>query len=183
MRTRCCAGLLGCEEQPGLGGTVLALDGLKRSSHASKEWRGTLEELRHKQAKVAAKIAQGLAAHPQVDAQGQSDEEPEVGLPAVAGSDRERSHAEWVGGDDHAGGCPEDETVAETCQPEASSEREPVEAASPTAEGALPDRAPEAVKLRAVGRSEAVREGGEALPAAAATAATGTPTETAPTSG
>jgi transposase len=62
-----CDMLLGCEEQQLLGGTVFALDGLKLSSNASKEWSGTLTELQHKQEKLEAKIAQLLAEHQQAD--------------------------------------------------------------------------------------------------------------------
>ena len=46
-----CDILLVCEEQQLLGGTVFALDGLKLSSNASKQWSGTLDELKHKQEK------------------------------------------------------------------------------------------------------------------------------------
>lgn len=60
--------LLVCEEQQLLGGTVFALDGLKLPSNASKQWSGTIEELKHKQEKLEAKIEQLLAEHPQVDA-------------------------------------------------------------------------------------------------------------------
>lgn len=61
--------LLVCEEQQLLGGTVFALDGLKLSSNASKRWSGTLEELKHKQEKLEAKIQQLLIEHQQVDAE------------------------------------------------------------------------------------------------------------------
>lgn len=47
-----------CEEQQLLGGTVFALDGVKLASNASKQWSGTVEELTHKQEKLAANIAQ-----------------------------------------------------------------------------------------------------------------------------
>jgi transposase len=59
--------LLACEEQQLLGGTVFALDGLKLPSNASKQWSGAIEELQHKQEKLAAKIEQLLAEHQQVD--------------------------------------------------------------------------------------------------------------------
>jgi transposase len=64
-----CDVLLVCEEQQLLGGTGFALDGLKLPSNASKAWSGTLEELKHKQEKLEAKIAQLLAEHQQVDAE------------------------------------------------------------------------------------------------------------------
>jgi transposase len=62
-----CDILVVCAEQQLLGGTVFALDGLKLSSNASKEWSGTLTELQHQQEKLEAKIAQLLAEHPQAD--------------------------------------------------------------------------------------------------------------------
>jgi transposase len=61
--------LLVCEEQHLLGGTVFALDGLKLSSNASKQWSGTFDELKHKQEKLEAKIEQLLAEHQQIDAE------------------------------------------------------------------------------------------------------------------
>jgi transposase len=63
--------LLVCDEQQLLGGTVFALDGLKLSSNASKQWSGTLEDLKQKQAKLEAKIEQLLAEHHQVDVEEQ----------------------------------------------------------------------------------------------------------------
>jgi transposase len=62
-----CDILLVCEEQQLLGGTVFALDGLKLSSNASKEWSGTFELLQHKQEKLEAKIEALLAEHQQAD--------------------------------------------------------------------------------------------------------------------
>ena len=40
--------LLVCEKQGWFGGTHVALDGLKRSSHAAKEWSGTCDDLGQK---------------------------------------------------------------------------------------------------------------------------------------
>jgi hypothetical protein len=48
--------LLVCEEQGVLGGTHFALDGLKLSSNAAKEWSGTCADLRQKKEKVEAKV-------------------------------------------------------------------------------------------------------------------------------
>src|SRR5262249_35915565 len=45
-----------CEEQGLLGGTHFALDGLKLSSNATKEWSGTLADLRQKKAKWEEKV-------------------------------------------------------------------------------------------------------------------------------
>ena len=44
--------LLVCEEMNLLGGTMFALDGCKLPSNASKEWSGTVAELRKKKAKI-----------------------------------------------------------------------------------------------------------------------------------
>jgi transposase len=60
--------LLACAEQQLLGGTVFALDGLKLPSNASKRWSGTIDELKHKQEKLEARIQQLLTEHQQVDA-------------------------------------------------------------------------------------------------------------------
>ena len=43
--------LLVCEEEELLGGTFFALDGLKLPSNASKEWSGTLSDLKRKKDK------------------------------------------------------------------------------------------------------------------------------------
>jgi hypothetical protein len=52
--------LLVCEEMNLLGGTYFALDGVKLPSNASKEWSGTVDELRKKKAKIEAKVSQLL---------------------------------------------------------------------------------------------------------------------------
>jgi transposase len=52
--------LLVCEEMNLLGGTMFALDGCKLPSNASKEWSGTVAELRRKKAKIETKVAQLL---------------------------------------------------------------------------------------------------------------------------
>ena len=52
--------LLVCEEMNLLGGTMFALDGCKLPSNASKEWSGTVAELRKKKAKIETKVAQLL---------------------------------------------------------------------------------------------------------------------------
>ena len=59
--------LLVCEEMNLLGGTMFALDGCKLPSNASKEWSGTVAELRKKKAKIETKVAQLLdRANPQL---------------------------------------------------------------------------------------------------------------------
>ena len=64
--------LLVCEEMNLLGGTMFALDGCKLPSNASKEWSGTLAELRKKKAKIETKVAQLLEEQIQTD-RGQDD--------------------------------------------------------------------------------------------------------------
>lgn len=58
-----------CEEQGLLGGSVFAVDGLKLPSNASKEWSGTLGDLKRKQEKLEAKVQQLLNEHQQRDEQ------------------------------------------------------------------------------------------------------------------
>jgi transposase len=62
--------LLVCEEQGLLGGTHFALDGLKLSSNAAKEWSGTFDDLRQKQEKLEAKVKSILEAHARADHEG-----------------------------------------------------------------------------------------------------------------
>ncbi len=71
--------LLVCEEMNLLGGTMFALDGCKLPSNASKEWSGTLAELRKKKEKIETKVAQLLEEQVQAD-RGQGD------LPGAGGS-------------------------------------------------------------------------------------------------
>jgi transposase len=52
--------LLVCEEEKLLGGTVFALDGCKLPSNASKEWSGTIEELKKKKERIESKVEQLL---------------------------------------------------------------------------------------------------------------------------
>jgi hypothetical protein len=56
-----------CEEMNLLGGTMFALDGCKLPSNASKEWSGTVAELRKKKEKIVTKVAQLLAEQLQAD--------------------------------------------------------------------------------------------------------------------
>jgi transposase len=64
--------LLVCEEMNLLGGTMFALDGCKLPSNASKEWSGTISDLRKKKEKIETKVAQLLAEQMQTD-RGQDD--------------------------------------------------------------------------------------------------------------
>jgi transposase len=90
--------LLVCAEQQLLGGTVFALDGLKLPSNASKRWSGPLEELKHMQEKLEARIQQLLPEHQQVDA-GQAKEA------ASTPESRVSSEAECAGIVSESGSC------------------------------------------------------------------------------
>ena len=66
--------LMVCEELELLGGTHFSLDGVKLSANVSKEWSGTIDELKHKRAKLQEKLARVIAEH------AQADQHPEVEL-------------------------------------------------------------------------------------------------------
>ena len=59
--------LLVCHEEGLLSGTHLSLDGLKLPGNASREWSGTLHELRLKAGKLQRKLAEKLADHRRQD--------------------------------------------------------------------------------------------------------------------
>jgi len=59
--------LLVCEEEGLLGGTHFSLDGYKLSSNASKEWSGTHEDLRKKEAKLRELAQEAMREHRQND--------------------------------------------------------------------------------------------------------------------
>jgi len=59
--------LLVCEEEGLLGGTFFALDGCKFPSNASKEWSGTIKDLRRKREKIGQKIKQLVAEQVEID--------------------------------------------------------------------------------------------------------------------
>ena len=61
--------LLVCEELELLGGTHFSLDGVKLSANVSKEWSGTLAELKHKRDKLQEKLQRVIAEHAQADKQ------------------------------------------------------------------------------------------------------------------
>ena len=63
--------LLVCEEQGLLGGTHFALEGLKLSSNAAKEWSGTFADLRQKKEKLEEKVKKLLAEHQKADQEGE----------------------------------------------------------------------------------------------------------------
>jgi transposase len=61
--------LLVCDELGLLDGTHFSLDGVKLSANVSKEWSGTIEELKHKRDKLQEKVKRVLAEHAQADKQ------------------------------------------------------------------------------------------------------------------
>ena len=61
--------LLVCEELGLLEGTHFSLDGVKLSANVSKEWSGTLDELKHKRNKLQEKLQRVIAEHAQADKQ------------------------------------------------------------------------------------------------------------------
>jgi hypothetical protein len=64
--------LLVCEEHGLLDGTHFALDGLKLSSNAAKEWSGTFADLRQKKEKSEQKVKTLLAEHTRADQEGET---------------------------------------------------------------------------------------------------------------
>lgn len=66
--------LLVCEEEGLLGGTFFALDGCKLPSNASKEWSGTIRDLRRKREKLEKKVKELVEEQVEVDRQ-EKDEE------------------------------------------------------------------------------------------------------------
>jgi|KBSSwiStaDraftv2_1062776.scaffolds.fasta_scaffold144126_2 transposase len=61
--------LLVCEELGLLDGTHFSLDGVKLSANVSKEWSGTLDELKHKRDKLQEKLERVMTEHAQADKQ------------------------------------------------------------------------------------------------------------------
>jgi transposase len=59
--------LVVCEELELLGGTHFSLDGVKLSANVSKEWSGTLDELKHKRDKLQEKLKRVITEHAQAD--------------------------------------------------------------------------------------------------------------------
>ena len=67
--------LLICEEEGLLGGTFFALDGCKLASNASKEWSGTIRDLRWKKEKIEKKVRQLVEEQVKLD-RGEDGDEP-----------------------------------------------------------------------------------------------------------
>ena len=59
--------LLVCEQEKLLGGTFFALDGLKLPSNASKEWSGSISDLKRKKDKIEQKVKKLLEEQVTVD--------------------------------------------------------------------------------------------------------------------
>jgi transposase len=60
-----------CEEERLLGGTLFALDGCKLASNASKEWSGTIGDLRRKRERMERKVKQRVEEQVGVDREGE----------------------------------------------------------------------------------------------------------------
>jgi len=56
-----------CDELDLLGGTHFSLDGVKLSANVSKEWSGTIAELKHKRDKLQEKLKRVMEEHAQAD--------------------------------------------------------------------------------------------------------------------
>ncbi len=56
-----------CDELELLGGTHFSLDGVKLSANVSKEWSGSIDELKHKRDKLQEKLKRVIAEHAQAD--------------------------------------------------------------------------------------------------------------------
>jgi transposase len=61
--------LLVCQELGLLEGTHFSLDGVKLSANVSKEWSGSIDELKHKRDKLQEKLQRVIAEHKQADKQ------------------------------------------------------------------------------------------------------------------
>ena len=67
--------LLICHQQGLIGNELLAIDGCKLPSNASKEWSGTFAELEKKRKKIKTQIQQRMADHHRMDKQESRDDE------------------------------------------------------------------------------------------------------------
>ena len=65
--------LLVCEEDGLLGGTFFALDGCKLASNASKEWSGTIGDLRRKKERIEKKVKQLVEEQVMIDRREEED--------------------------------------------------------------------------------------------------------------
>jgi len=79
--------LLVCEEEGLLSGTFFALDGCKLASNASKEWSGTIKDLRWKKEKIEKKVKELVEEQVKLD---RGDDEDEPGRRLSGGAERER---------------------------------------------------------------------------------------------
>jgi transposase len=77
--------LLVCEEEGLLGGTFFALDGCKLASNASKEWSGTIGDLRRKKEKIEKKVKQLVEEQVKLD---RGDDEDGLGRRFSEGAER-----------------------------------------------------------------------------------------------
>ena len=65
--------LLVCDQQALLGHELIAIDGCKMPSDASKQWPGTFDELRAKREKIRARLDFALKEHLRLDAAGENE--------------------------------------------------------------------------------------------------------------
>jgi len=79
--------LLVCEEEGLLGGTFFALDGCKLPSNASKEWSGTISDLRRKKERIERKVKQLVEEQVEVD---RREEDEEQGRRSFGATERRR---------------------------------------------------------------------------------------------
>jgi transposase len=70
--------LMVCAEEGLLSGTHFAIDGVKLSSNASKEWSGTRADLTKKKDKLRKLVRQAMKEHRRIDSEGGSGREAEV---------------------------------------------------------------------------------------------------------
>ena len=66
--------LLVCDQEGLLGGTFFALDGCKLPSNASREWSGTIGDLKRKKDKIEKKVKRLLEEQVEADKEGDDDE-------------------------------------------------------------------------------------------------------------
>lgn len=76
-----------CEEEGLLGGTFFALGGSKLAFNASKEWSGTIGDLRRKQERIEKKVKQWVEEQVKLD---RGDDQEELGRRSSGRAERER---------------------------------------------------------------------------------------------
>ncbi|GHV48056.1 hypothetical protein AGMMS49546_38260 [Spirochaetia bacterium] len=87
--------LLYCSELGLIKGDLFAIDGCKLPSNASKEWSGTIEELKKKKADLAALSNRLIEKHKKLDAEDRNNYELSKEARAVVKEQRKR-HIERI---------------------------------------------------------------------------------------